>query len=92
MHRIYLTLGKLALLFVLFLLLFQNSIAQNVIVSDDAAYTGEASAILDVKSTDKGMLQTHLIHIRKMPVFLKMIFISRSNRWVHILMRINNIV
>lgn len=30
--------------------------AQNVSISDDGAYTGEPSAMLDVKSTDKGML------------------------------------
>ena len=60
MQRIYSTLINPALLFVLFLFLFQNSLAQNVIVSDDAVYTGEASAMLDVKSTDKGMLVPRL--------------------------------
>ncbi|MFC2086109.1 FISUMP domain-containing protein [Bacteroidota bacterium] len=38
-------------------LLIQNGInAQNVTVTDDESYTAESSAMLDVKSTNKGML------------------------------------
>ncbi|MFC2086415.1 fibrobacter succinogenes major paralogous domain-containing protein [Bacteroidota bacterium] len=38
-------------------LLIQNSInAQNIAITDDESYTAESSAMLDVKSTSKGML------------------------------------
>lgn len=60
MQEIYSKLINPALFFVLFLIISQNSFTQNVIVSDDDAYTGEASAMLDVKSTDKGMLVPRL--------------------------------
>ncbi len=36
--------------------LFLCSLAQNAVVTDDGSYTGDPSAMLDVKSTDKGLL------------------------------------
>lgn len=45
---------------ILGILLTQPGLAQTVTVTDDGAYIGETSAVLDVKSTDKGMLVPRL--------------------------------
>lgn len=47
---------------VLFLCFFQayQVFSQNVVVSDDASYTGNSSAILDINSTSKGFLMPRL--------------------------------
>ena len=46
----------LSLLRPVLLLSFQNSNAQNITITDDDGYSPDASAMLDVKSTDKGLL------------------------------------
>ena len=56
-NTIYLKyIGLLIKTTVLVLLITSKIFAQNVVVTDDATYTPDASAILDVKSTTKGLL------------------------------------
>lgn len=56
MKKTYLTLTCCFILVVFLSLFVMPSYGQTVIVSDDSGYGGETSAMLDVKSTDKGML------------------------------------
>ncbi len=54
--KIFLTNSK-AIIFFSFLLFFSiDIISQNVVITDDENYTAESSAMLDVKSTTKGLL------------------------------------
>jgi len=46
-----------SIIIMLYLFLINNiSFAQNITITDDDSYTADSSAMLDVKSTDKGML------------------------------------
>lgn len=47
------------------LLFFATANAQNVVVTDDNSYTGENSAMLDVKSTTKGFLCPRMTEAEK---------------------------
>jgi hypothetical protein len=42
--------------FTIFNLLIFNALSQTVVATDDQSYTGNSSAMLDVKSTTKGLL------------------------------------
>ncbi|MFC2086416.1 FISUMP domain-containing protein [Bacteroidota bacterium] len=50
-------------------LLIQNSIsAQNIAITDDESYTAESSAMLDVKSTSKGMLVPRMDSLQRIGI------------------------
>ena len=52
--------NKISLLFFLLILFNFQICAQNIAITDDAGYTANSSAMLDVKSTTKGMLVPRL--------------------------------
>lgn len=58
----------LCVLFV-FILIAVKGYAQTVIVTDDAAYTtGQATAVLDIKSTTKGLLAPRMTQVQRLAV------------------------
>ena len=57
MNNIKYIINSIVFLFVISLIFFSNNLnAQNIVVTDDDGYTAHSSAVLDVKSSTKGLL------------------------------------
>lgn len=56
------------LLIIVFIVNINFSIAQSVAVTDDDSYTPDATAMLDVKSTDKGMLVPRMTSAERLAI------------------------
>lgn len=59
---------KLYLIFFILFIVYGKIVAQNIAITDDETYTAEASAMLDVKSLDKGVLVPRLSSTQRLAV------------------------